>query len=302
MRRTASSLLRLVLTVSGIALVLVSAASSGPPVSVRWVAVWKADFNGPAGSGIDTRYWKYDTGHGIFGTGEIETTTSNPGNVHLDGHGDLDITAVHQGVSWTSGRIQTTRLFAPPAGGELMVTASLRQPGPAGALGYWPAFWMFGPGIWPEHGEIDILEDVNGLSEHSGTLHCGTLVTHHPDGTMGPCHEHAGLSSGLQPCPGCQAGYHTYSIIIDRRDPTAQQIRWYLDGREFFSVNESQVGAAAWTKAVDHGFSIILNVAMGGSWPDSKCGCSTPNGATTSGGTMSVRSLAVYDRLTSTSG
>jgi beta-glucanase (GH16 family) len=54
-----------------------------------------------------------------------------------------------------------------------MVTASIKQPDPSIALGYWPALWMYSTGTWPEHGEIDIMEDVNGLSKHSGTLHCG---------------------------------------------------------------------------------------------------------------------------------
>jgi hypothetical protein len=65
----------------------------------------------------------------------------------------------------------------------------------------------------------------------------------------GPCHEYTGLTSGLQPCPGCQTGYHDYSIIIDRRNPSKEQIRWYLDGKQFFSVSESTVGAAARTEA-----------------------------------------------------
>jgi beta-glucanase (GH16 family) len=296
------SLRQLFLALSGIALVLASAACGGPSSSVRWVVVWKADFKGPAGSGIDTRYWKYDLGHGVFGNGEIETMTSSPGNVYLDGRGDLNITAVGQGVSWSGGRIQTTRGFAPPAGGELKVTASIRQPDPASGLGYWPAFWMLGTGTWPAHGEIDIMEDVNALNEHSGTLHCGTLVTRNADGSLGPCHEYTGLSSKLRPCAGCQAGYHTYSVVVDRRDSAGQQIRWYLDGREFFTVSERQVGAEPWTEAVDHGFSIILDVAMGGSYPDNTCGCSAPSGATTSGGAMSVRSLAVYDGVTTGGG
>ncbi|HTU06115.1 MAG TPA: 1,3-beta-glucanase, partial [Trebonia sp.] len=73
-----------------------------------------------------------------------------------------------------------------------------------------------------------------------------------------------------------------------------QQIRWYLDGREFYSVSESQVGQAVWTAAVDHGFTIILSVAIGGSYPDIVCHCVSPTAQTSSGGTMTVRNLAVY--------
>jgi beta-glucanase (GH16 family) len=269
-----------------------STAVAAPP-AVHWAVTWQADFSGPYQAAPPARAWRYDTGHGVFGNGEIETMTTNPGNVYLDGHGNLDITAVGTGSSWSSGRIETTRLFAAPAGGELQVSASIRQPDPAGALGYWPAFWMLGRGVWPEHGEIDILEDVNGLSEHSGTLHCGNPVTRNADGSLGPCHEYTGLSSGLQPCPGCQAAYHSYSVIIDRRVPGAEQVRWYLDGREYFSVSESAVGAADWTEAVDNKYAIILDIAMGGSYPDNQCRCSAPTAATTAGGTMSVRSLTV---------
>jgi beta-glucanase (GH16 family) len=263
--------------------------------SATWTKVWSADFAGPAGSGIDTRYWKYQTGVGIFGNGEVETMTNSPANVSLDGHGDLAITAFYRGTSWESGRIETTSSdFGAPAGGELQVTASIKLPSPVRGLGYWPAFWMLGPGSWPEHGEIDIMEDVNGLSEHSGALHCGNLTHANSDGTMGPCHEHVGLSSGMQPCSGCLTGFHTYSVIVDRRDPGDGQIRWYLDGRQFFSVSESQLGAATWDSAVDHGFSIILDLAIGGQYPDQQCRCTTPDSYTTSYGAMLVRSLAVY--------
>jgi beta-glucanase (GH16 family) len=83
-------------------------------------------------------------------------------------------------------------------------------------------------------------------------------------------------------------------VIIDRRDEADQQIRWYLDGRQFFSVSESRVGKAAWTAAVDHGFSILLNVAVGGAFPDAICGCASPASHTSSRGTMTVRRVAVY--------
>ena len=271
-----------------------AARSSGR--SGGWSRVWSDNFNGPDGSGVNPSDWKYDTGQGIFGTGEIETMTNSPRNVRLDGRGNLVITAVGHGQTWTSGRIQTLRTFGAPAGGEMAVTASIKQPDPAGGLGYWPAFWMLGPGAWPRTGEIDILEDVNALSEHSGTFHCGNLNDHNPDGTLGPCHEFTGLSSALQPCSGCQTGFHSYTAVVDRRNPAAEQIRWYLDGREFFAVNESQVNRSAWTEAVDHGYSIIFDLAIGGSYPDGVCGCTTPTDQTSSGAAMVVRYVAVYDR------
>lgn len=226
--------------------------------------------------------------------------TSSRYNVHLDGRGDLDLivlghgAAASPGATWTSGRVRTRNLFEAPAGGEMMVTASIQQPGPANALGYWPGFWMLGPKAWPIDGEIDIMEDVNGLSQDSGTLHCGNLSQPNPDGTSGPCHEKAGLGSGLRACAGCQQDFHVYTVIIDRRDASDQEIGWYLDGREFFSVSESRVGRAAWTSAVDHGLSILLDVAVGGAYPDIQCRCATPDSHTSSQGMMVVRYISVY--------
>ena len=239
-------------------------------------------------------------GRGIFGTGEIETMTSSLYNVHLDGHGNLDLivlghgAAGSSGAAWTSGRIRTKSEFEAPAGGEMMVTASIEQPGPANPLGYWPGFWMLGPSAWPMGGEIDIMEDVNGLSKDSGTLHCGNLTQRNSDGTFGPCHEKSGLGSGLRTCTGCQQGFRTYTVVIDRRNASNEQIRWYLDGQQFFSVNESRVGQAAWTAAVDHGFSILLDVAVGGAYPSIQCGCTAPDDQTSSQGTMAVRYVRVY--------
>ena len=265
-----------------------------------WKQVWSDNFNGPAGSSVNTSSWEFNTGQGIFGTGEVETNTSSPSNIHLDGHGDLDITVLgHRapgspGSAWTSARIRTKSQFEAPVGGEMMVTASIKQPDPVNPLGYWPGFWMLGPGMWPKDGEIDIMEDVNGLSQEAGTLHCGNLTQRNPDGTFGPCHEGTGVGSGLQPCPGCQQGFHTYTAIVDRRDASNQQIRWYLDGHEFFSISESRVGQAVWTAAVDHGFQILLDVAVGGSYPNIQCRCTAPDSQTSSQGTMVVRYVDVY--------
>jgi hypothetical protein len=262
------------------------AQASAPPTPSGWNQVFLDDFNGASGSGIDGQ-WMYDTGPGSnFGTGEIETMTNSTANVHLDGGGNLDITALGSGSNWTSGRVQTTSAnVGAPAGGKLMVTASIQQP--TGGLGYWPAFWMLGPGQWPENGEIDIMEDVNALSEVAGTIHCGT----YPGGV---CNEGNGIGSGLRACGGCQSGFHTYTMVLDRTNTSAESISFSLDGSQYFSVNESQVGASTWQQAFDHNLSIILDLAMGGSFPNGVCGCTTPTGSTASGGTMQVDYVAAY--------
>jgi beta-glucanase (GH16 family) len=281
----------LALAIAAAAVVVLRSQLMASPVT--WTKIWAADFSGSAGSAVDPSQWTYQTGGGGFGNGQIETMTNSARNVYVNGSDELDITALLQGGAWTSGRIQSAPAFTPPAGGELEVSASIWQPDPAAGVGYWPAFWLLGEGSWPAHGEIDILEDVNGLDDHSGTFHCGNLTARNADGTFGPCHEYSGLSSHLQPCPQCQAGFHTYSVIIDRRDPYLEQIRWYLDGREFFAVTAPEVGAAPWDEALDHGFRIILDLAIGGTFPNAICHCTTPDSATASGGTLRVRDVVV---------
>ena len=271
-----------------------ASATTVPGAPSGWSTVFSDGFSGSSGSGVDSQ-WMYDTGPGSnFGTGEIETMTNSTSNVHLDGNGHLDITALGSGSNWTSGRIQTTSAnVGAPAGGELEVTASIEQP--SGGLGYWPAFWMLGPGQWPENGEIDIMEDVNALSELSGTIHCGT-------DPGGPCNEPNGIGSGLVGCGGCQSGYHTYSMILNRTNTAAESITFYLDGNQYFSVSESQVGTSTWQAAFDHNLSIILDLAMGGAYPNGVCGCTSPSGSTASGGTMSVAYVAAYSTSSGSSG
>ena len=263
-----------------------TASATAPGAPSGWSTVFSDDFTGGSGSGIDGQ-WMYDTGAGSsFGTGEIETMTNSTGNVHLDGNGNLDITALNNGGNWTSGRVQTTSAnVGAPAGGKLEVTASIQQP--TGGLGYWPAFWMLGPGQWPENGEIDIMEDVNALSEVSGTVHCGV-------DPGGPCNETTGIGSGLRSCSGCQSGFHTYTMILDRTNTSAESITFYLDGASYFTVTEAQIGTSTWQAAFDHNLSIILDLAMGGSYPDSACGCTAPGGSTASGGTMQVDYVQAY--------
>jgi hypothetical protein len=60
------------------------------------------------GSSLDRNKWSYDLGNGEWGWGnnELQTYTDNAANVRVAG-GNLYITALKDGTSYTSGRINT---------------------------------------------------------------------------------------------------------------------------------------------------------------------------------------------------
>lgn len=269
------------------------------PPADSWTTVWTDDFTGNANTSPSSANWllrtgtQYPGGAADWGTGEVETATDSTANVALDGTGKLAIKAVRDGAGkWTSGRIETQRTDFEPRPGELLkFSAVLKQPGVANGLGYWPGFRATGAAYrgnytnWPGVGETDIMTDVNGRSQLSQTLHCGTA----PDG---PCAEYNGRASGFASCTGCQTGYHEYTQVIDRTK-TDEEIRFSLDGRQTWVVRESQVGVTAWNAAVHHGFFLRLDLAVGGSLPNAVAGFTTPAPETTSGGVLSVDSVTV---------
>ncbi|MFE2105007.1 acyltransferase family protein [Kitasatospora sp. NPDC059463] len=279
-----------------------AAAAAAPTVTADgWTQLLRDDFDGPAGSHPSEADWQYDLGTcypgcpaAQWGTGEIETMTDSTENVRLDGRGALEIVPTRDAAGqWSSGRIESRRAdFAPPPGGVLRIEAGIALPdvtGPA-AAGYWPAFWTLGGELrngftgWPAIGELDVMEQVNGRDAVFGTMHCGVL-----DG--GPCQEPRGLGSGDRPCGAeCRTGFHRYAVEVDLT-PGAEQVRWYLDGREHHRVTAAQMDRATWDRAVNHGLFLILNVAVGGNLPAAFGGAVTP--ATEPGHPMRVDYVSV---------
>jgi beta-glucanase (GH16 family) len=282
-------------TVTAAVVLAPGAGASIPPPPSGWNTVFSDDFTGAAGSGLNTSDWLYDIGTGYpggaanWGTGEVETMTDSTQNVYQDGSGNLVIKPLRDGSGhWTSGRVETQRTdFAAPEGGKLRMEASIQQPDVSGdaAAGYWPAFWALGDAArpvgatnWPSIGEIDMMEDINGRSSEFATLHCGS-------NPGGPCNETTGIGSGERACGGCQTGFHQYAVEYDR-SVSPEQLRYYLDGDNFFTINANQVDSTTWNNSLHHGFFMILNVAMGGGFPGAFGG--GPTDATQSGVPMLV--------------
>lgn len=281
----------------------ISIVSLQSVLSETWDTLYRDDFNG--GVGTLPGGWNFDIGHHApggpvnWGTSEIEYDTEDPDNVSLDGRGNLRITPRRDSNGqWTSARIETQREdFRPPPGGKMAMEARIRLPDVRGdaALGYWPAFWALGSPIrhgkvWPAVGEIDVMENVNSLDQTWGTLHCGVSVG-------GACNEPTGLSRNRS-CPGrsCDSGFHVYRVEWDE-STNPKEMRWYVDGQQYNTVTATQLDSATWDNMTNHpGYFIILDVAMGGVFPDRLAGKQTPTEATKPDHSMVIDYVAVYTR------
>jgi hypothetical protein len=139
---------------------------------------------------------------------------------------------------------------------------------------------------WPGVGEFDIMENVNGANRTWQTMHCGTSPG-------GPCREKDGVGNGgptgCSPT-ACTKGFHRYTLDWSRADNSAT---WYVDGKQVHRTNRGgNIPADVWDAATNHGFFVILNIAMGGEMPANTLGAL--NGATTGGGHFDADYVAVW--------
>jgi beta-glucanase (GH16 family) len=233
---------------------------------------WYDDFSGWGGTMCNTQLWNVVDGTpGV--NGEQETYRYSTDNVHQSGAngGSLEIIPWRDGSvpgGWTSGRIESQYEFTPQDGMLTLVEANLRfGDNPSGnKQGIWPAFWMLGADFrdygvpWPQCGEVDVMENINGQNVGYGTGHCGS------NWQGGPCNEPTGLS-GQAWIPDLD--YHNWRVVWDRTsgDWTRETITWYLDNNQFQQIVGGNVGDFnAWSSMAHNSMYIIFNVAVGGVW------------------------------------
>jgi beta-glucanase (GH16 family) len=215
-----------------------------------WNIVWHDEFEGAE---LDKSNWTFDYVANV-GNGEWQTYTDRPENVRIE-NGMLVIEAREAtGLTtpYSSARIKTEGLHTWQYG---RFEARIKLPF---GKGLWPAFWMLGDNFkdvgWPNSGEIDILEYGKTPDRIYSTIH----VPGHSGGQ--------GIGSSLVvPVDSLRDEFHTYAIEWEQ-----DEIRWYFDDQQFFKLTSADV-PDAWI--FDQPFFIILNVAVGGTfpgYPDSK--------------------------------
>jgi beta-glucanase (GH16 family) len=247
-----------------------------------WTLTWSDEFNGPDGSAVDPTKWTYDVGGSGCGNEELEYYTTGTQNAVVGG-GNLVITATTEGASqyqcsypspgtcqYTSARLLTQGLFAQQYG---LFEARVQMPT---GQGLWPAVWMLGNDIdtvnWPACGEIDFMETIGSdISTNHGSLHMPT--NYGPTGTF-----------TLPNDASFADAFHTFAV---QWEPGT--VRFYVDDQLYETQNQSSVPAGD-TWEFDQPFFLLINVAVGGTWPGS------PDSTTTFPQTMKVDWVRVYQQ------
>jgi beta-glucanase (GH16 family) len=256
-----------------------SSPPSPPASNPQWTLVWSDEFNGPNGSSPDPANWTFDTGGDGWGNHELEYYTNRLQNAQIQ-NGSLVMTALGEtytgadGVTrnYTSARLKTEGEFAQAYG---RFEARIKIPY---GQGLWPAFWMLGNNIgtvsWPRSGEVDIMENIG---KEPSTIH-GTI---HGPGYSGA----KGIGSPYSLASGkFSDDYHLFAV-----EWQPNVIRFYVDNQLYAARTPADLPAGtAWV--YDHPFFIILNVAVGGSWPGN------PDNTTVFPKTMLVDYVRVYQR------
>ena len=218
----------------------------------------------------DPAIWGYDIGNGSettagegWGNGELQYYTNRTENVKVE-NGVLVVTALkenYNGATYTSARLSTKGLFEQAYG---RFEARIKVPG---GSGLWPAFWMLGADcgevLWPQCGEIDIMEyRRQEPTSVSGTVHgpgySGLTV---PQGQITKSYD---LGNER-----VDSGFHIFGI-----EWGPDYINFYVDDALYNQITPSDLEVTPANESGALGewvfnkpFYIIINLAVGGAFP-----------------------------------
>lgn len=225
-----------------------------PPVAVGpapagYRLVWADEFD-VAGLPDATR-WAYDNDRNRLGWYNNERqyyAAARPENSRVVG-GKLQITArleeLRSATDWGGQRYTSARLITRGKAAWTYGFFEIRAKLPCGR-GTWPAIWTLGiGGVWPDDGEIDIMEQVgSNPSRVFGTVHTKA-------GSGG-----ASIGAATQVSDACTA-FHDYQLHW-----TANEIAIGVDGVVYFRYANPGTGRDRWPFNAPQ--YLLLNIAIGG--------------------------------------
>jgi beta-glucanase (GH16 family) len=224
-----------------------------------WQLVWADEFD--YGGLPDPAKWSYDAGGHGWGNKELQFYTERRKENARVEDGRLVIEARRD--NWDGHEYTSARLVTKGKGdwtyGRFEAAARL----PSGR-GTWPAIWMlpthksYGEGVWPDDGEIDIMEHV-GFDPDVVHSSVHTRAYYHSIGTQ---------KTAKVNVPTARTGFNVYAV-----EWTPEEIRGYVNGQHYFTFrNERLTKPEADYKQwpFDKPFHLILNVAVGGGWGGAK--------------------------------
>jgi len=219
------------------------------PAPAGYRLVWADEFDV---AGLpDTTRWAYDTDRNRLGwyNGERQYyAAARPENSRVV-DGKLQITArleeLRGASDWGGQRYTSARLITRGKAAWTYGFFEIRARLPCGR-GTWPAIWMLGTGgIWPDDGEIDIMEQVGSdPSRIFGTVHTKA-------GSGG-----ASIGAATQVPDACTS-FHDYQLHW-----TATEIAVGVDGVVYFRYANPGTGRDRWP--FDAPQYLLLNIAIGG--------------------------------------
>ncbi|RUO20870.1 glycosyl hydrolase family 16 [Aliidiomarina iranensis] len=281
-----------------------------------WQLVWSDEFDSGR---IDTNKWNFEVDCRGGGNQEQQCYTDNPENAFVS-DGTLKIVALpaEEGAQlpYTSARLNS-RYKGDFKYGRIEVRAKM----PSGQ-GTWPAAWMMPTdevyGGWPKSGEIDIVEAVNlGTETEDGGVETRVYGTLHY-GRDWPNNSNSGKDYALPDGASPADDFHTYAIEWQEGE-----IRWYVDGylyqtqtqsltrtnsrgelvglrhrgwfAEFFNQSTGDLEVSYGPEPFDQRFYLLLNLAVGGDWPENVNELGIDAEAFTNGQTFEVDYVRVYE-------
>lgn len=226
----------------------------------QWTKVWGDEFNG---SELDPKRWKYQdrqspTWKRLIAQGDEIPYTNKVEDGHYKAYciPTPDEFKATETQPMISGAINSSGLFHLTYGRIEARIKTTRH------TGNFPAFWMMPQDQskgWPNCGEIDIWEQIDESQTTYHTVHSGWTKK-----TLGDVAMSSPTSGGTG-----WADHDLWHVIALEWD--AEQLRWYVDGDQKFTYNNSHYSYGDYTEDITWPFGkdfyIILNQSVGdGSW------------------------------------